>query len=234
MTRDTGYVENEKTRRRFRIFALFLMTALWIILVINLGLNIWNIAAKFTQWGMTMVTILFVFGLKMQSPASRFYDFQSRQDIFVAWKIYNIICELAIPMEGLVTVYFWTSLFNPNGKEWLEFTILQKIGNCSNHSVPLTLLIIEFVFFSSVQTMPRHIFSVLTMTVVYLSVNCIWCFAYKPVYPAMTWRGASGLIIPFILVGFACIIYLLMIFLSRKRNGWIGKTLMSDKIANRI
>ena len=70
------------------------------------------------------------------------------------WKIW--LFEMALAMELIIVPYFWSSLY----EQWIldnpERPSLVFLSLCMDHTIPLTTLIVEYIFISSTPFVPRH------------------------------------------------------------------------------
>ena len=119
----------------------------------------------------------------------------------MAWKWFIVLGELALLMELMIVPYFWTSLW-PIIQEFddsIKNNEIKRLGMILDHSVPLTLIAIDFLFFNANPIVLRHNWIIVSVSIVYLLMNMTVTLLYKPVYPTMTWHG-TAIILPFILM----------------------------------
>ena len=119
-------------------------------------------------------------------------------------------------MECIITPYFWTSLW-PGIKvsKDLEGHPLRRAGAMMDHSVPITLLFIDWAFFSCKPFLKRHFAGACTIAIFYLFFNFLDTkITGVPVYPAMTWKGVIGYIVPLCFIPYGLLIFSLLYIMT--------------------
>jgi len=84
-----------------------------------------------------------------------------------------------------------------------------------NHSVPITILLIDWFFLSAKPFVKRHFPLSLFIAIVYLFVNfAATKITGVPPYPAMTWEGVKGYLVPLAFIPGGTAIFFLFYFLT--------------------
>ena len=113
----------------------------------------------------------------------------SSEGIWVAWKWHNTLAPFALLLEFIITAYFWLVLNGPGND--------LRIGGILDHSVPFTLLLIDYVCFHSYKIIKNQIFIVITFMFSYLLTNLIVKkITGFDVYGGMDWETPTGIILP--------------------------------------
>ena len=129
--------------------------------------------------------------------------------------------ELALTMEILITLVFWTILYpgetdcnanNPNGIH--ELHCVNLLGD---HCVPLFCLLVDYTF--NVQPIvKRHIWVITVTVIAYLIVNIFATFYRgEPVYPPMDWQTPEGIIMPLSCILATFVGFYTVVFLNNKK-----------------
>ena len=148
------------------------------------------------------------------------------QDKYKKWKGWKWFLKFylaALTCEILVSLYFWSVLWEQM-KDTKRKTglLIEIIGLALNHSLPLFLVLVDFVFFNAIPFAFRHMIFIVVVSVVYLSINFLWTKNFGPVYPDMTWSDPKGIILPFVLVLIATVGYLFLHVLTRIKFSLLG------------
>ena len=93
-----------------------------------------------------------------------------------------------------------------------------------DHSVPLFLLIIDYICFNATPITLRHYWAVMVIAVNYLVINLVVCKTIGPVYPQMTWSGVLGITLPFIFVGVGTIAFYGLTLINKFKFFKLGYT----------
>ena len=111
-------------------------------------------------------------------------------------------------MELIVAPYFWTLLWPlvHNDPKYTDDP-LHMLGLVLDHAVPVTLLLIDFVFFNANPIVKTHVCAVILVSLSYLSVNMTFALTSGPVYPQMTWKDIPGIIVPLAVLVFGFLIF---------------------------
>jgi len=136
--------------------------------------------------------------------------------------------ELALTMQLIIVPYFWFALW-PVESIKVDNSPGKKAGMIMDHSVPLILLVIDYIFMNANPIPMRHIWIVLTVSIVYLAMNCIVTLTWKPVYEPMTWHG-TALILPLVLLIAGMLIYIGLSFLSQWKLNKLGYDTFLNKV----
>ena len=126
-------------------------------------------------------------------------------------------------MEIIVTSYFWAVLWAEESPapKFQEHPAM-KAGLVMDHSVPMTLLVFEYIFISA-SPFTFHHFSVIgSICLFYLFVNFMVTKLWKPVYPDMTWKGIGGIILPFGLFLAGAAVYCVLVFVTNLKLKALG------------
>ena len=233
-TQRHGLWKSNWGRRGFRTVALLMMTGLWVLLAYNMGTEIWRVIPAFTQWSLVMTTLFFMTSLVVIETGD---EQPTPQEIGrkKAWKLFTLFFNIALMSECLVSIYFW-------GVLWGQFKDTKRkdapwhniMGLVCNHSVPLTLLMIEYVCFNSVLFTYRNLWVALSYSACYLVFNFTWTKVYMPVYPDMTWSGFLGLTLPWLLCLIAVVSHVIFCGLTRLKLRKLGHVEILDLIANLV
>lgn len=102
-----------------------------------------------------------------------------------AWKWHLLLFECALTFEVITVTVFWTLIFkdawNPN------WNFIRHASMAMDHSVPLFLLLVEYIFLSNPVFLKRHIYVIFIMIILYLPINLYYTFIGKPPYAIMDW-----------------------------------------------
>ena len=99
-----------------------------------------------TQWGLWLTFFTLILGNLARKGRSQ----NSNKRVCRIWKAWTIMYELALTMEILITLVFWTILYpgetdcnasNPNGIH--ELHCVNLLGD---HCVPLFCLLVDYTF----------------------------------------------------------------------------------------
>jgi hypothetical protein len=95
-----------------------------------------------------------------------------------------VLFEIALLMELIVAPYFWILLWpalhtQPNFTENKS----HMLGLVLDHSVPVSLLLIDFIFFNANPIVMRHLGIVGVVAISYLVTNMTFALTSGPVYP---------------------------------------------------
>ena len=105
----------------------------------------------------------------------------------------TVLLELALAMELIVTSYFWAVLWHEvSGAAKFQHNPLRKAGLAMDHSVPIFLLLIEYIFMDAAPVTLRHLWVFMLVSLAYLITNLTVTLTSQPVYPDVTWKGAKG------------------------------------------
>jgi hypothetical protein len=113
------------------------------------------------------------------------------------WKWHIVIFEIALVCELIISPYFWLllwpSVYN-SGRSTL-FIWTQSLV----HSVPLIILLTDFIILNWVPILLRHYCAVFFVTISYMIVNVtVTKVQGHAVYPGMTWDSLAGFVLPLV------------------------------------
>lgn len=133
--------------------------------------------------------------------------------------------------EAIITLYFWTNLWEDAHKEprFAENPFMMA-GLVLDHSVPISLLIFDYIFMNANPILVRHLWIVMACSTTYLIVNMTCALTWQPVYPAMTWRGVQGLLLPLIILLLGICIFLIFAFLNLSKLSKLGYSKFTETI----
>ena len=132
------------------------------------------------------------------------------------WKYTQFFFTHALFMECIITPYFWSAL-------WPAIKIkpdtinhpLKWLGGQLNHSVPLSCLVFDWMLLSAKPFVKRHFALSLFIAIFYLFVNFSFTkITGVPVYPAMTWKGTKGYLVPLAFIPGGFFIYAVLYYLT--------------------
>lgn len=110
----------------------------------------------------------------------------------------------------IITPFFWFVLYPtvPELKPEVHFSLV------CDHSVPLAVLLIDFMF-NQVPLAQRHFIFMFIIALVYLVINYA-CTKVEgtPVYPPMDWETPFGIALPFLLIVGALVIFYIFYFIT--------------------
>lgn len=93
----------------------------------------------------------------------------------------------------IITPFFWALLYPIlEKKDWA----IGRFGEAMDHALPLMCLLVEFFFCSNLPFVRRHFPLFFMISMVYMGFNCWYSLTYSPIYPVLTWKGASGFLAP--------------------------------------
>ena len=130
--------------------------------------------------------------------------------------------------EFIISPFFWLLLYNPED----HYTIA-TIGEMTDHSLPLSCLLIEYLFLSNPPFLLRQFPLIFMIAVMYLGINCAITLIFSPVYPVMSWTGVMGFVVPLATILAAIGIFMILQFISKKRLRRNGNGLLVDIIEGR-
>lgn len=106
--------------------------------------------------------------------------------ILEKWSIFFF--EFILTFEGVITVFYWSTLYDPATYP----TSYLKITNLINHALPLIVLTIDFVM-NTVPFHYRHVPIMLGIMLIYaLAVNLpVTLISGTPVYSVLTYKDVS-------------------------------------------
>ena len=119
-------------------------------------------------------------------------------------------------MECIITPYFWASLWPAAilKPDTLNHP-LKYLGLQLDHSVPISLLLFDWLFLSAKPFVKRHFSLCLIISIFYLVINITSTkITGTPVYAAMTWNGIGGVIIPLAFIPGGTLIFFILYFLT--------------------
>ena len=98
----------------------------------------------------------------------------------------------------MISIYFWGVIYGQLRSLGLVQSIHSKfvVGGVLDHTLPVVVMIIDFIFFNRVPFTWRHSLSLISTMLSYGAVNSAWTILYKEVYPGITWRDAPGILMP--------------------------------------
>ena len=176
------------------------MFILWVIFFIR-AYRPHIVLTKLTYWG-AFITFLASLSSNLIYPDSKQF-FKDRHHPCKAFKCYVILWYTAITLELIVTAFYWIIIWK---KEYIrEGDYLNLSGKIIDHTLPIFVLLIDYVFLSAIPISKRHIWVVMTISVVYLGMNCIYSLSIEPVYgPPLDWVTPIGIILPLgaLVIGF--------------------------------
>ena len=85
------------------------------------------------------------------------------------------------------------------------------IGAVLQHSVPILLLLIEYIFCNAYPIMLRHMSATFSISFIYIVYNIIYTFNYRKVYPGWTWDSPKGIARPLSVIAGSIVVNILMI-----------------------
>lgn len=93
---------------------------------------------------------------------------------------------------------------------------------------------IDFFIFSANPFPKRHVMNIVYFSVLYMIINCIFCFTVEPVYGIMNWRGWMGIVvIPLGLPLIAIVANVVFVFLSSAMHRCMGYDEIQNVIWNK-
>ena len=127
-------------------------------------------------------------------------------------------------MECIITPYFWTALWpGIRDSAQVQGHPLRKLGACFDHSVPITLLFIDWAFFSCKPFLKRHFVGACTIAIFYLFFNFLDTkIVGVPVYPAMTWKGVIGYVVPLCFIPYGLFVFTVLYILTYLKLHLLG------------
>ena len=148
-----------------------------------------------TTWGLLFTTITFVLSVLFigESDSGQLSEINNEQSFFKCFKLLIILYQFSIASEILITILYWAIIYNPTNHD--KYTSIQIVGTVyCDHIVPLVLLILDYIFLSSIPFTLRLIPIHMMIATLYLIVNLSYSLAVSPVYKTMNWRTPSGII----------------------------------------
>ena len=103
-------------------------------------------------------------------------------------------------IELIVTGFFWMAIWEKEYRDSPPGDYVNIAGLVIDHSVPITLLSIDYIFFSAIPIAKRHIFVVMTIALIYVTMNCIYSLNVEAIYGPINWRTPLGIITPIVLL----------------------------------
>ena len=218
----------------FRALAALNTISTWII---SLSHSRGTFFLYYTQWGHTMTMITFVLLLVTsltKRRANPFVDEESlassdslagdsggrdtrekrSESCLPVWKAALVMFSLTLTCEILITLAYWTMLYDPDEKMSQYDTVI----NYFVHLVPTLLLLCEFAL-NSVVFKFAHGLWLLLIFVAYTITNCVGTKKRgTPIYSILTWEdGSTAVVLVGMLVGGA-IVYLALFLITRVRE----------------
>ena len=135
----------------------------------------------------------------------------------------TVLLELALAMELIVTSYFWAVLWHEvSGAAKFQHNPLRKAGLAMDHSVPIFLLLIEYIFMDAAPVTLRHLWVFMLVSLAYLITNLTVTLTSQPVYPDVTWKGAKGIGLPLGILVAAVLAYLFLYQVTKAKLRCLG------------
>ena len=171
-----------------------------------------------TKWGIWLTWLCFLIGMFALEPipqGDRALLKSYKYSPFRAWKWHLILFECAFTLELVITGVFWsllyTDVYNPN------WNARRKASMIMDHSVPLGLLLFEYLFLANPVFLRRHVYAIGIILILYLPFNLYYTFIGKPPYAIMDWQSATGVILPLVFLATFLLIFIAVEFLTRKK-----------------
>ena len=160
-----------------------------------------------TQWGIHLTCIAQTLIHKSAEIQKKEPSEVSGSDFWI-WRSAIIVYEVALIMECIIVLIYWPLLYK--SRSWdieLVFTVL-------NHSVPLAMLILDFIF-QKWRFRFTHLSIVLLVGIAYLYVNYAWTVNNWPVYSILTWDSSQSYILAFFIVLLGILLFSVWYMLSQ-------------------
>ena len=117
-------------------------------------------------------------------------------------------------MEIVVTVFYWTFLFDRNE---YHTELIHRLALAGDHSIPFACMLMEFGL-NSIPFCSRHILPMLIMNVLYLLLNLIVTKVRgHPVYDVIDWSTPKGIVLPLLTLLVAGILFLGLTKISNRK-----------------
>lgn len=141
---------------------------------------------------------------------TRSYD---KNRLFSGWKWYHVTC-MAASISNIFTILVVTFILK-NNNDGLENIML--------HVIPFMGQMFEIIWMSKVAICNRHILAIaVPFTIIYMLVLMIYTRLTSPLYKGLTFKGATGLIVPILYVLSMCFIAKCLEVFRRKMLQWQG------------
>ena len=219
LVHEPGWNGNLVISKFFRGISLIAIIAIWIITVESNPNPFGYLFVFFTIWGFSfasasvMLSQFFIPGKKAKPLPENVYS------PWQLWKWYILIYEIALLCELIVAPYFWALLWQDLIKQDIMKQPLFKATQICVHSIPFSILVLEFIFINWVPVTMRHYSVAFLVTVSYMLTNMITCFVQgSPVYPGMTWDSVGGCILPLGVAVLSMVIFYALSKLSQFRD----------------
>lgn len=120
--------------------------------------------------------------------------------------------------EILIVTFYWSLIEKTDNIDHCGYEIKSMcLSKILDNSIPLTLILIEFSY-NAVPFCRRHLIFIIGISVIYLVANFV--ISKKdgsPVYAILDWSSPLGFIVPFLLIAYAIVIFLMLEWISTKK-----------------
>jgi hypothetical protein len=152
-----------------------------------------------------------------KAPPKDFMNRKYKNSIFQAWKWHTILFQISLTTEVIITIIFWPILYTPApAVGQFKNVDLYQASKIIDNYLPLVILLIDF-FLSNPVFLIRHMFFSLAYGFMFVFTNMIVSLADEPPYSLMSWRSASGVLIPLLLILMFPIVHILLFYVIRWR-----------------
>lgn len=136
-----------------------------------------------------------------------------------AWKWFTFLFQMVLVMELVVTIFYWTFLYDPDE---YKGKMVSRLALGGDHTIPLACMLMEFAL-NSIPFCPRHLYPMLVVNALYLLINlAVTKIQGYPVYDVVDWKSVKGILLPLATLVIASIMFLFLTWVSKhklKANG---------------
>jgi hypothetical protein len=155
-----------------------------------------------TEWSLWLTLLYFL----LATGDLLSYRFRARTIWQGAWKVQTVLFVTAFVNEFVVTIMFWSILFQYESKDLANILL-----NVAVHLFPLIALYIDGVMNPIIVKNWRPLIYVFLIDGAYFTVNLIYSLVKKPVYPPINYKDVMS----YVYIG-ACLVLASMQFVIYK------------------
>ena len=129
-------------------------------------------------------------------------------------------------MELIITPVFWLLLWQYR-HDMEEFKLFWfRLQLVIDHSLPLVVLMIDYVFLNALSFIPRHFVFVSAASIAYMLLNMAATLHLgQPLYPFIDWKGVTGFCLVPLGMMFGCwLLFRLLELITYKKLKALGYT----------